>query len=170
MEHLGKELARQAKEKGICEDWYKDLLKTNDTPKLLGMYLKGIDFCLSNDYPSNEFIRNHFVGKMESYGVHLDEELSEKNVKKLVALGLCTGDIVYNGFTTGQVFMRHESFLNLTALDNSFVMVDMFDDSILTIVAYGNAKVCINQYGGTLEVIKKENSSVKVIEKNKKTY
>lgn len=170
IKNIGIELARQAKTKGICDSWFADLKRTNETDKLLEMYLKGIDFCLSNDFPSNEFIKDNFVGKMEAFGVHLDEELSEKNIKKLVALGSCTGDVVYNGYSTGELFLKHDSFLNLTALENSFVMVDMFDKSILTVVAYDNAKVCVNHYGGELEIIKKGNAVVKIIEKNQKTY
>jgi hypothetical protein len=170
MKKIGIELAKLAKEKGICDEWFVDLKKTEDIDKLLDMYLRGIDFCLSNEFPSNQFIKENFVGKMEAFGVHLDEDLKEKNTKKLVALGGCTGEVVYNGYSTGEIFLKHDSFLNLTALDNSFVMIDMFDKSTLTVIASDNSKVCINHYGGEFEIIKKGNAVVKIIEKHKKTY
>ena len=66
---VNKRLARDAKKKGICEEWYGRLIDTKGKDELIKMYLEGIDFCLSNEYPSNEFIRQHFVGACEAYGV-----------------------------------------------------------------------------------------------------
>ena len=57
---LSKELARQAKAKGICAPWHAQLLTLQDKEAMVDMYLKGIDFCLANDYPKNDFIRTHF--------------------------------------------------------------------------------------------------------------
>lgn len=170
MSNIGIELAQQAKKKGICDEWFTELRTTNDTDKLIDMYLRGIDFCLSNEFPSNDYIRKNFVGKMEAYGVHLDEKLDVSNPSKLVALGTCTGDIEINEYTVSQLFVKHDSFLNLFVKDNGFAMVDIFDNSILTVVADGDSKVCINHYGGEVNVIKKGNAVVKIIEKHKKTY
>ena len=52
---LAKELARQAKKKGICKPWYNELKSLNgdNINAMAQMYLKGIDFCLANDYPDN---------------------------------------------------------------------------------------------------------------------
>lgn len=62
---LAKELARQAKKKGICKPWYNELKSLNgdNINAMAQMYLKGIDFCLANDYPDNGFIRTHFQGQ-----------------------------------------------------------------------------------------------------------
>jgi hypothetical protein len=73
---VNKRLARDAKKKGICEEWYGRLIDTKGKDELIKMYLEGIDFCLSNEYPSNEFIRQHFVGTCEAYGVFLDHRTS----------------------------------------------------------------------------------------------
>lgn len=170
MKHIAVELARQAKKKGICKQWYHDLKETEETEKLIDLYLRGIDFCLSNDYPTNDYIRANFKGKMEPYGIHLDEALNEVNKKKVIALGICTGKIEASGFIVSEVFVKHNSELEITASENSFVMVDIFDNSVISIVASGNAKVCINRYGGMIEVKESENAMVKIVEKNKKTY
>ena len=73
---VNKRLARDAKKKGICEEWYGRLIDTKGKDELIKMYLEGIDFCLSNEYPSNEFIRQHFVGTCEAYGVFLDQAIT----------------------------------------------------------------------------------------------
>ena len=168
--NLSHELAKQAKRNGICEDWYLALKNEKDINSLLDMYIKGIDFCLSNDYPSNHFIAKNFKGKMEAHGIHLDEVLDIVNEPTVVALGKCLGDIVTLEFEVCQVFVKHNSDIIIMANGNSFVMVDVFDDAKVLILAYDNAKVCVNRYGGTVTESKNENSAIKIIEKNKKTY
>ena len=88
---IGKELAKQAKTIGICEEWYSQLITTNDVEKLAEMYLKGIDFCLSNEYPSIDFMRKNFKGKIEIFGIHIDRKINAVNEKTVVALGTCSG-------------------------------------------------------------------------------
>lgn len=169
---LNKELAYAARKKGICEDWFKDLLNTEDKGKLLQMYLKGIDFCLSNEYPSISFIRENFVGAMEHYGVFLDEEIKAENSRHVVALGNSNGTVVYTGFEVGQVFAKHNAKLTVTAKDNSFVMIDVFDDTEVEVIASDNAKICVNHYGGrvTSQCSEPGNSVIKIIHKHSKTY
>ena len=167
---ISNELAKEAKKKGICQDWYLELKNETNIDSLLKMYVKGIDFCLSNDYPSNDYIRKNFKGKMEAHGIHLDENLNEANSHKVIALGECTGNVEINEFNVCEIFLKHKSKINVNATKNAFVMIDMFDDTLLTLTANGNAKVCINHYGGVFELIKSENAIIKVIEKNKKTY
>ena len=43
---VNKRLARDAKKKGICEEWHDRLLDTKGKDELIKMYLEGIDFCL----------------------------------------------------------------------------------------------------------------------------
>ena len=50
---LSKELARQAKAKGICTPWHNELQNLQNKEAMVEMYLKGIDFCLANDYPTS---------------------------------------------------------------------------------------------------------------------
>lgn len=167
---LNTELAKQAKKYGICEDWYLELKNEKEIDKMLEMYVKGIDFCLSNDYPSNEFIRKKFVGKMEKHGIHLDEKLAIESKPTVIALGKCMGDIVTLNYDVCQVFIKNDSELIIMAHGNSFVMVDIFDNAKVQIFTYDDSKVCVNRYGGEIIQSKNENSVIKIIEKNKKTY
>jgi hypothetical protein len=170
---LNKELALEAKKHNICEDWFNDLLHTEGKERLIEMYLDGIDFCLSNEYPSLSFIKQNFVGVMEKYGIFLDGNINSLNFRHVVALGSCEGIAEYTGFEVGQVFVKHESKLTIKASGNAFVMVDMFDQSEVEIVASENAKVCVNHYGGELSTITDSepgNAIIKVIRKHSKTY
>jgi len=166
---LNKELAKEAAIKGICEDWYKKLRKTEDKHALIKMFLDGIDFCISEDYPSPKFFKL-FDGIRQQYGIFRDEPIQTENFQYVVALGKCEGTAKYTGYEVGQVFVKHESKLTVIASENSFVMIDIFDDSIIEINASENAKVCVNQYGGQIVSIEHGQSTIKVIHKQSKTY
>jgi hypothetical protein len=167
---LNNALAKEAKKHGICEDWYLELKNENNIDSMLDMYVKGIDFCLSNDYPSNDFIRKNFKGKMETHGIHLDEMLNIVSQPKVIALGNCFGTVETNDFEACEIYLKHNSEIVVMASRNSFVMIDIFDDSKLTVFAYDNSKVCINRYGGQVIQTANQNASIKIIEKNQKTY
>ena len=168
---LSKELARDARKKGICKEWYDELHHLTNKDAMIRMYLKGIDFCLSNEYPDNDFIRKHFKGNMEKFGVFLDDAIEVSNKPKCVCLGGTSGRIEVDNFNVCEVFSKHESALNIIAKDNAFVMVDVFDNAVLNVYAHDNAKVCANHYGGYINTFTtSDNCVVKIIEKYKKTY
>lgn len=170
---LAKELAKEAKRKGICEPWYKELKTLEDKRAMVAMYVKGIDFCLSNDYPTNDYIRANFKGIMEDFGVFLDDQINLVNYKRCVALGTTKGRVEVGSFGVSGIFAKHESELAIIAKDDAFVMIDLFDDATLHIHAQDRAKVCVNRYGGTLvadPINDGDSARVKIIEKHKKTY
>jgi len=170
MSRLSKELAKQAAKHGICEEWRSELRSQSDIDAMLDMYIKGIDFCLSNEYPTNDFIRKNFKGKMEHKGIHLDEKASIENDKKAVLLGDCDVMFTAKEYSVCEVFVKHNSKVRVSATDNSFTVIDMFDNSSVYVHANGNAKVRINRYGGHLDFVEDENAIVKVVDKNSKKY
>lgn len=167
---LNNELAKQAKIHGICDDWYLQLKNETEIDKMIEMYIKGIDFCLSNNFPSNDFIRKNFKGKMESHGIYLDEDFNVVSMPKVVSLGKCGGIIEADNFDICEIFIKNESNIKVIARANSFIMIDIFDNTNLEIVASDNARVCVNHYGGIIYQSSSDKSTIKIIEKNKKTY
>ena len=138
---------------------------------MIDMYLAGIDFCLANDYPSNDFIRTYFKGDMEPLGVYLDDSIHLTNPKKCVALGNTKGDIEINSYGVSEIYLKNSSKLTIIARDYAFVMVDAFDNSTVDVWAYSWAKVCVNRYGNAKIISRKlELSAIKIIEKHRKTY
>lgn len=168
---LNKILAKEAKKKGICQEWLDQLLLTDSIDSLLEMYLKGIDFCLSNDYPSNEVIRQNFMGKMEQHGIFLDTRFSLSNIRKVVALGESSGTIEIGACNTSEIFVKHSSQVSITARENAFVVVDVFDQAKVVIHAQDSCRILVNKYmGASVEITQDEKAHVKLIEKHKKTY
>ena len=170
MNTVAKELAKQAKSKGICEDWHKQLKALTDKRAMVDMYIRGIDFCLSNEFPNNEYIRDNFKGVMEEKGVFLDDNIALVNFRRCIALGKTQGEIKITGYKVCEVFAKHESNLNIIVEDNAFVEIDMFDNSVVSVTSSAKAKVHINRYGGALTFDERDESIIKAIVKNKKTY
>lgn len=171
MERLGKELAKMAKKKGICKEWHDMLALQTDKDAMIDMYIRGIDFCISNDYPGNDFIRDHFKGSMEEKGIHLDEAVDVRNVRHCVLLGGCSGRVEVDGYNVANVYLKDDTAVMLEVSGNAFVFVDMFDNTRLDVCVNGQAKVCINRYGGHIgRRVTGGDSVVKVIEKNRPTY
>lgn len=170
---LSKELAKQAKKFDICQEWHDKLKSLDNKKAMVAMYVKGIDFCLSNDYPNNEFIRANFKGVMEEFGVFLDDTIDLTNTKRCVALGRTKGRVEINEWSACDVFVKHDSELTIVAKGNAFVMIDLFDNAVIHLHAQDHTTVCVNKYGGTLVVNPinpGDKARVKIFEKHKKTY
>lgn len=173
MSKLSKELTKQALAAGAKKDCsiYQKLQAAESRSDLVQTYLDGIDFCLSNDFPSNDFIRKHFTGAMEQHNVYLDNFVTLVDPKQVVALGNTSGTVRIDEYNVCQAYIKHSSKLKIKAVDHSFVMIDVFDDASVEVEASGDAKVCVNRYGNSVVVFdEKDNSRVKIIEKNKRTY
>lgn len=167
---IAKQLAKDAKAKGICKEWHDDLKRLDNKRKMIDMYIRGIDFCLSNEFPSNDYIRENFKGHMEDQGVFLDDHIDLTNFRRCIALGKTKGRVLVTSYGVCEVFAKHQSALDIVVVDNAFVEVDMFDDSVVSVTSSGGAKVHINRYGGTLSTEQQDDSVIKVEEKGRKTY
>ncbi len=168
---LSKELAKKAKLFNICQEWHDELKTLEDKRAMIQMYLKGIDFCLANDYPSNDYIRQNFNDVINEMGIYLDDKFSVENPTKCVLLGNANGLVNITDFTVSELFAKNDSTLTVNASGNSFVMIDVFDTAGVYVTVKDNAKVCVNMYGGA-ELWKEVHDAgvVKVINKHKKTY
>ena len=164
---LAKELAKIAGKAGACEKRHGELLELTDKRDMIKMYLDEIDFCMENDYPGNDFVRKHFKGFIEQYNVYLDDYIMLVNPDKVVALGESKGNIQFDSYTIGRVFLNHSSSVKIKVKDDAFVMIDVYGNSAVQVEASDNSKVCINRYGGTIEKNEKDRGIVKVVNKNK---
>ena len=73
---LVQQLKEDGKAKGLCRMWQMKLKTGLDYEQLIQLYIRGIDFCISENYPTLDFIREHFKGKCEVYGVFVDDEVT----------------------------------------------------------------------------------------------
>lgn len=167
------ELAEQLKAdgiaKGLCQDWQKKLKPGVSVKRLVALFIRGIDFCVKNDYPTLEFMRENFKGISEPYGAFVDGVVNESNLPDVVLNGDCKGTLSYYGYSVSRVVVRHTSSISIRVYGNAHVTIDTFDNSTLNLVVAGTkARVLVNKYGNSnVEVT---GNGVKVSLKNKNTY
>lgn len=168
---IRKELAEQAKNNEICKEWLEQLKVAPNLNSMLDMYIKGIDFCFSNEYPTNGFIRRNLKGNMEHKGIYLDETIDLHNQKTTICLGDSWLNFLGNEYTVSQIYLKDRVKAKIVAKDSAFIMIDIFDNVELEVEAFGEAKVCVNCYKGAKVKFKElDKSYVKVSYKLTKTY
>lgn len=170
MKDLNKEVLAEAIQNDICEPW-AEMIKNADIHKLLQMYNDGIDFCLSNNFPSNEFLKAKAGDLLADYGIYIDEEVNLKNPVKAVFLGKSNTYLSILDYTVSQIFIKHKSEAEINVTNDAFVVIDAFDDVVLNISAYGESKVLVNLFGrAKISHQTAGNAIIKVIRKLKDTY
>lgn len=163
--NIGKQIAGQAKPLNICQEWHSKLLTTKGKEELIGMYLKGIDFCIKNDFPTLEYIKANFNGIMQDYGIFADESFVRKQPRKIVALGESTGSVTVGSFGTCEVYVRHKSKVTVNVTGDAFCMVNIYDWGEVEVIASDRAKVCIHNYNATVNYQTSGEARVKLVNK-----
>ncbi|MGE9617100.1 MAG: hypothetical protein ACQPRJ_06115 [Solitalea-like symbiont of Acarus siro] len=137
------------------------------------MYVQGIDFCINNNYPSLEFLRQEFKGKGEPYGLFIDEtNLLLTNPKSVVLNGSCLASLNYDNYSVSRLYVRHDSKANITLIGNAILTIDAFDDSKLSVTVKDNSKAIIHLRGmAQAKTIKKDpQAGIKIIQTSTNTY
>ena len=167
------ELINQLKEdgtaKGLCRLWRMKLRQDLSVEELAKLYIKGIDFCISEDYPTLDYMRDNFKGKCEPYGIYMDDRVEALNKADIVLLGNCAALLEYDHFNVSRIYARHNSQGAVIVGDHAYVTIDAFDNSDLAIAVAGtDARVIVNLYGNSK--IKTYGSGISVNEMNKTAY
>lgn len=146
---ISQELKSKAISLGLCEKWTKEW-ENEDLDSLCEKYIRGIDFCIENNYPDNNYIKSKFGEIASKHNIFVDEIFSIENAKKVVSNGICVGDAVYDNFNVGRIYLRHNSTLSIKAKGNAKVFISIYDDAILNVETSDNAKVYIYKYSGKI--------------------
>lgn len=158
---ISKELKNKAVKLGLCTEWTEEWGNpTKD--ELVDKYVRGIDFCIKHNYPSCEYMKKNFDGVMQKHGVFVDERVDLKNPSMVIANGRTYGKIVYDAYSVGTLYVRHDSDLTIEASDNAFVTIETYDNCTVSVIQRGKAKVFVYNHGGNIQ------ASGKVVVKNRK--
>ena len=74
---LNDQLKKDGKAKGLCRDYQRKIGASRSIEDLVKLFIKGIDFCVINNYPTLDFMREHFKGKSEPFGGFVDDDVPE---------------------------------------------------------------------------------------------
>lgn len=163
---LTKYIHSVASQAGICADWATYIENAKSKEELMEMYVKGIDFCLEKNFPSNDdLLRLGGADFLANYGVYVDA--IPKISPFLVLLGSCYGTIEYSDFSVNQLFIKGNSNVNVIATENASLIIDCFDNATLNVTQEDQSNVMVNVYGNAIVTA---TGNVKIIHKNKLTY
>ncbi len=170
---ISKELTRMALRSGAKKDCttYQRLVAAKKPEEAVKIYLDEINFCLANDFPSNDYILKHFGDIVRLYNIFIDDNIAIVNPKQLVTLGKTYGTIKIEDYNVCNAYIKHSSKLKIKSEGHSYVMIDVFDNAVVEVEASQESQICINRYGFSKVIYnEQDNGSVKIIEKNKATY
>ena len=131
---VSKELKSVAVGLGLCKEWQKDW-RDEDKHSMCEMYVRGIDFCISNDYPSAEYMKENFDGIMQEHNIYVDDHKDIKVNGKGVYRGVINGNseinIDFSGFKIVDLYVRHNSKVNITIGGLTKVHVSVYDNAVV---------------------------------------
>ena len=147
-----------------CNRGMNQLIHAKTEQDFINCYFDNIDFCLSKDFPENDYIKK-IQNPLQSAGVFVDCKRVLKNPDRLVLLGKCDFEVEFTDFAVSRVYVKHESMLIIKASGNSFVVVDALNNSNVHVTCRDKARVVVNLYS-------KANctGATKIIAKNAETY
>lgn len=171
MNKLNIEVLEAAKQKGICEEWAEKIATAKSKSALLQMFIDGIDFCLSREFPNKDFLKATGASLLNQFGIFIDTFCGVQNPEKLVLLGNCEAKVTITDFAVSQIFIKHFGKAEIEVSHNAFAVIDVFDDVELKVTASGTCKVLVNVYGrAKVNHQHSGDAFVKVVEKLKDSY
>ena len=131
----------------LCQPWQDSW--NGEFSALMGMYKKGIDFCIKNDYPSLDILRRYLKGKTEDYNIFIDSETEVE---------LYNDTIVALGDSKLTVRIADYGVISLYLLHNAEVSVFCGEHSIVSIETYNNSKLHVQSPSGKVSVFQYDHS------------
>ncbi len=139
---LGKHIGILAKDKGICEGHLKKIMGFTQAKQLVDMYFSGSDWAFKNDFPSVEIMRT-YKGMVEPLNMLVDAEKTLHNPRRVGIFGNSNITIEVDGFQVSEIYVRHNSNLQIIAKGDVKVFVTQGDNATVNVVKEGNAVVKI---------------------------
>ena len=158
---IGKEIALEAKKKGICGPWYKDMLMVTTFKHLAEMYFKGDDWAMEHDFPTLEMCRT-YKGGILPYKMITDEKIAALNLREAAFFGDCKVQYTVDGFNVSKINVRHNSELNIVAKDDSILFINLLDDAKVDIDVWDNAQVTVYCYTNRDQITFNGNVKIKM--------
>lgn len=154
MDTLNKDLRDKAILYGLCEQWTSDWSENRNKQELIEMWLRGIDFAIQHNYPTNEFIKEHFEsGLLKENHIFIDSSFHGLNLdKKVVLCGKSDGVLEFDKFSTCDIYIRHECHAHIRASGCSKIFINLYDGANITIKQMEAAKVYVYLHGSNCHV------------------
>lgn len=126
------EILKKATKLGLCKAWQEKMKQDFSVKNLCEMYFAGDDWAISNNFPTLPVLRE-YIGRSEEHGIYTDFKGSVYNIHQVAFFGESVAKLEYNGFSVGNIIVRHDSKINITASGNSILFITALDNSEINI-------------------------------------
>lgn len=151
--NLGKMLKSQARKLGACDKGLDNLEKLNEQ-ELINRYVHFVDFAISADFPSNDFIKNNFSKELLNHNnIYIDSNVERRNARQIVIIqGKCSGNLYYDGFNTADIYVRHDSNIVIDCCRMSKIFINVYDNAKVKVCQRDGASVYVYKHGDKCKV------------------
>jgi hypothetical protein len=151
--NIGKQLKSQAESLGACEKGLNGLDRLNEQ-ELINRYVHFIDFVIENNFPSNEFIKDNFdKSLLEHNNIYVDAEFERRNARQVVVIqGESKGVLLFDGMTTSDVYIRHDSEVTIDCSRLSKIFISVYDNAKIHVTQRDGASVYVYLHGENCSV------------------
>ena len=150
---LGQKLKSQAESLGACQKGLNGLDRLNEQ-ELINRYVHFIDFIVENNFPSNEFIKENFdKSLLEHNNIYVDAEFERRNARQVVVIqGESKGVLLFDGVTTSDVYIRHDSEVTIDCSRLSKIFISVYDNAKIHVTQRDGASVYVYLHGENCSV------------------
>lgn len=151
--NIGKQLKSQAESLGACEKGLNGLDRLNEQ-ELINRYVHFIDFVIENNFPSNEFIKDNFdKSLLEHNNIYVDAEFERRNARQVVVIqGESKGVLLFDGMTTSDVYIRHDSEVTIDCSRLSKIFISVYNNAKIHVTQRDGASVYVYLHGENCSV------------------
>lgn len=148
--NVSEDLKKQAIELGLCEKWTKTWGDNRHKELLLMKYVKGIKWCMDRGFPTIAYMKEHFDGVMEKYGVYLSGLIVLDNETTLVLKGDCKASLTYGDYSVGTAWIGDNADVEIKVSGKAIVYVHAYDNCRVKITAKDKSKVVVYKTSGSV--------------------
>lgn len=143
---LTRYLRRELDEMEFCEK-FQELWRDDFTrEELVGLYKRGIEYCVEHDWPDNGFIKENFDKELlRKCKVFVDDDFGniDGSTGVYVINGASSGELTFDAFDTATIYIRQASDIVINAKVLSRVFIDLYDNASAVIKQSDNASVFV---------------------------
>lgn len=153
---LNEEKRSEARSLGLCDQWYDGWSDDASVSDLLGKYVRGIDFVIKHHFPSDDDLVEYASRReLHEHGIYVNESVDglRNETKPLIFNGNCSGEIIFDDFSVGNIYLRGKSDIEIYVRGLAKVFVEIYDDARVTVVNNGDSRCFVYLHGGKAEVI-----------------
>ena len=146
--NLGKLIKSQAEMLGACDKGMQNLENLNEQ-ELINRYIHFIDFAIEHNFPSNEFIKERFdKSLLEHNNIYVDAEIERRNARQVVVVqGSSVGTLLFDGYTTSDVYVRHDCDVTIDCSRMSKIFISVYDNARVKVLQRDGAAVYVYAHG-----------------------